>query len=112
FIVPDSPRALAALTAAGVPCFRSPEACADAVSAVLSRRGRIIPEARFGAAGDSDVAGSVLLDEGSAYEIIDTVGIPRPELAVVEHGELPALPFDFPVAAKVLSDAIPHKTDV
>jgi acyl-CoA synthetase (NDP forming) len=112
FIVPDSPGALAALTAAGVPCFRSPEACADAVSAVLSRRGRIIPEARFGAAGDSEVAGSVLLDEGSAYQVIDAVGIPRPELAVVEHDELPALPFDFPVAAKVLSAVIPHKTDV
>jgi acetate---CoA ligase (ADP-forming) len=110
FIVPDSPRALAALTAAGVPCFRSPEACADAVSAVLSRRGRIIPEARFG--GSAGGAGSVLLDEGSAYEVIDAVGIPRPELAVVDGAELPALPFDFPVVAKVLSDAIPHKTDV
>jgi acetate---CoA ligase (ADP-forming) len=121
FIVPDSPRALAALTAAGVPCFRSPEACADAVSAVLSRRGRVIPEMRFGGASEADAGssavasgsdGNVLLDEGSAYEIIDAVGIPRPELAVVERDELPVLSFDFPVAAKVLSDEIPHKTDV
>ena len=37
-LVPDAPEALASLTAAGVPCFRSPEGCADAIAAVLARR--------------------------------------------------------------------------
>ena len=38
FIVPDAPEALARLAAAGVPNFRTPEACADAVAAMLLRR--------------------------------------------------------------------------
>src|SRR5207237_10004464 len=38
FIVPDAPQALAQLSAAGIPSFRTPEACADAVAAALRRR--------------------------------------------------------------------------
>jgi acyl-CoA synthetase (NDP forming) len=38
FLVPEAPQALAALSAAGVPNFRTPEACADAVAAALGRR--------------------------------------------------------------------------
>jgi hypothetical protein len=38
FLVPDAPDALAALSRAGVPNFRTPEACADAIAAALSRR--------------------------------------------------------------------------
>jgi acyl-CoA synthetase (NDP forming) len=116
FIVPEAPRALALLTAAGVPCFRSPEACADAVAAVLSRRDRTIddvrasgvPTARMGETATTDA----VLDEHTAYAVIDSVGIPRPELAVVDGDDLPPLPFDFPVVAKVLSAAISHKTDL
>ncbi len=38
FVVPEAPEALAMLSAAGVPNFRTPEACADAIAAALSRR--------------------------------------------------------------------------
>ena len=38
FLVPDAPQALAMLAQAGVPGFRTPEACADAIAAALSRR--------------------------------------------------------------------------
>ena len=38
FLVPDAPEALAALSRAGVPSFRTPEACADAIAAALARR--------------------------------------------------------------------------
>jgi acetate---CoA ligase (ADP-forming) len=110
FIVPEAPRAMALLTEAGVPCFRSPEACADAVSAVLSRRARTIPD--MGAVGAQARRASVQLDEGASYEILDSLGIARPQLAVIDGDELPALAFDFPVAAKVLSADLPHKTDV
>ena len=116
FIVPEAPQALALLTEAGVPCFRSPEACADAVSAVLGRRGRTIPE--VGAVGDSSrrvlrgAGTTVQLDEGTSYEVIDSLGIPRPEVAVIQGDDVPAIPFDFPVVAKVLSAELPHKTDV
>src|SRR5207253_3607053 len=38
FLVPDAPDALARLSEAGVPAFRTPEACADAIAAALARR--------------------------------------------------------------------------
>ena len=38
FLAPDAPEALAALSRAGVPNFRTPEACADAIAAALARR--------------------------------------------------------------------------
>ena len=38
FLVPDAPDALAKLGEAGVPAFRTPEACADAIAAALARR--------------------------------------------------------------------------
>jgi acyl-CoA synthetase (NDP forming) len=38
FLVPEAPDALAQLSKAGVPAFRTPEACADAIAAALSRR--------------------------------------------------------------------------
>jgi acyl-CoA synthetase (NDP forming) len=110
FIVPDAPRALALLTDGGVPCFRTPEACADAIVAVLSRRTSLAAE--LGVARGAASRATVQLDEGTSYDIIDSLGIARPELAVIEGDELPALPFDFPVVAKVLSADLPHKTDV
>src|SRR5205807_9296968 len=38
YLVPDAPAALAALSRAGVPNFRTPEACADAIAAAFARR--------------------------------------------------------------------------
>src|SRR3954447_16027570 len=38
FLVPDAPDALTRLSEAGVPAFRTPEACADAIAAALMRR--------------------------------------------------------------------------
>jgi len=38
FLVPEAPQALAGLSAAGVPNFRTPEACADVIAAALRRR--------------------------------------------------------------------------
>ena len=38
FLVPEAPQARAALSRAGVANFHTPEACADAVAAVLARR--------------------------------------------------------------------------
>src|SRR5262249_18675233 len=38
YIVPEAPQALATLSRAGVPGFRTPEACADAIAAALRRR--------------------------------------------------------------------------
>jgi len=110
FIAPDAPEAFALLTAAGVPNFRSPESCADGVAAALNRRAPVpwAPPPRL--ASDKPRA----LDELAAYALLDRIGVPRaPALALdAELAAPPALPFAYPVAAKVLAADITHKSDV
>jgi acetate---CoA ligase (ADP-forming) len=117
FLAPDAPEALAALTAAGVPCFRTPESCADAVAAVFSRRLRegVATMAARRAAPDAVVpAGTTerTLDENTAYQLLDAIGVPRVPTAVVTGDQVGELPFGYPVVVKSLSSQIPHKTDV
>ena len=108
-MVPDAPVALAALTAAGIPCFRHPEACADAIAGVFDRR---VPDAAVvpvlvGAEG------ARALSEAQAYEVLDALGVPHaPVVMASMTGVAPALPFDFPVVAKICSEHIQHKTEV
>jgi acyl-CoA synthetase (NDP forming) len=139
FLVPEAPDALAMLSAAGVPCFRTPEACADAVAAALSRRAPSlplvpaqaetetfsVPHDRTGfplarerteeaAERQPDEGESVhLLDELAAGELLDRLGIARAPAVALDAGieQAPPLPFPYPVAVKVLSAAIAHKTD-
>ncbi|MHA7601234.1 acetate--CoA ligase family protein [Alicycliphilus sp. T452] len=106
-LVPDAPEALAALTAAGVPCFRTPEACGDAIAAVLARR-RPGPEPVLPAPGPTRT-----LSEAEAYGVLDRLGVPHAPVALHRFGEAPApLPFAYPVVAKACSAEIPHKTEV
>lgn len=108
-MVPDAPEALSALTAAGVPCFRGPEACADAIAAVFGRRAPI-----DGALPAPPDAGAVRsLDEAQAYEVLDRLGVAHaPVVLAPIAGPVGPLPFKFPVVAKVCSAQIPHKTEV
>jgi acyl-CoA synthetase (NDP forming) len=144
FLVPEAPRALAMLSAAGVPGFRTPEACADAIAAALARRAPrvLVPfDARTNAStslrglalpsttlpsqqkqevdapGKSGLGGEErarLLDELQAGAVLDRLGIARaPSVALdAAIGQAPALPFPYPVAVKVMSAEIAHKTDV
>lgn len=108
-LVPEAPEALAALTAAGVPCFRSPEACADTIAAVFARRlpGMIPPPAEPASAAPRT------LSEADAYAVLDALGVPHaPAVTIPLSGPAPALPFGYPVVAKVCSEHIPHKTEV
>ena len=55
-----------------------------------------------------------MLDELQAVALLDRLGIARaPCIALdTECREIPELPFPYPVVVKVLSAAIPHKSDV
>ena len=109
FLVPEAPQALAALAAAGVPSFRTPEACADAIIAALRRRPPK-PMAKPAA----HASGGRMLDEAEAYAQLDRIGIPRAPAMVLDTAveRAPALPFPYPVAVKALSAAIAHKSDM
>jgi acyl-CoA synthetase (NDP forming) len=111
FLVPEAPQARAELGKAGVANFYTPEACADAVAAALSRRPpRPLPPARVRTARSG--AGR-LLDEHQAYGVLDRLGVPRaPSVALDMDAPTPVLPFAYPVAAKVLTAEISHKSDV
>ena len=108
-LVPDAPEALASLTAADVPCFRSPEACADAIAALFLRRRPGAPAA----AQTASAASAVALSEAQAYAVLDELEVPHaPAVTMPLAGPAAALPFGFPVVAKVCSAQIPHKTEV
>jgi acetate---CoA ligase (ADP-forming) len=110
FLAPDAPRALESLTAAGVPCFRTPEACADTVSAVLARRFREITVPPEEPGPGATIERTV--DEDAAYRLLDAIGMPHATTIVMDGDEPGELPFDYPVVAKALSADLPHKTDV
>jgi acyl-CoA synthetase (NDP forming) len=130
FVAPEAPQALAMLSAAGVPNFRTPEACADAIAAALTRRtpyaswpdlnrpSTSLSQARQDMdaphiAGHDGVSGR-LLDELAAGALLERIGIARaPSIALdAEIARPPQLPFAYPVAVKVLSSEIAHKSDV
>lgn len=107
-LVPDAPQALAQLTQAGVPCFRTPEGCADVVASVLARRtpGTPASSTRGNTAG-------VFISEAQAYAVLDTLNVPHaPTVTAALSGPVPTLPFPYPVVAKLCSAQIPHKTEV
>lgn len=109
-LVPDAPQALAQLTQAEIPCFRTPESCADAIASVFSRRQLSVPATVKGQATTATQA----LSEAHAYDLLDTLQVPHAPAVTLDLQTLQpgALPFDFPVAAKVCSEHIPHKTEV
>jgi acyl-CoA synthetase (NDP forming) len=111
FLVPEAPRARAELGKAGVANFYTPEACADAVAAALSRRSpRALPPAR---ARTAPPGVGRPLDELEAYGVLDRLGVPRaPSVALDIDAPPPALPFAYPVAVKVLAAELSHKSDV
>ena len=118
FLVPDAPAALTALSQAGVPNFRTPEACADAIAAALRRRAPRMLDASTRSAKHRDrtsaADGGGGPDELENYGLLDRLGIARaPTIAI--HADVtraPALPFPYPVAVKAMVAGIAHKTDV
>lgn len=108
-LVPDAPQALAALTQAEIPCYRTPETCADAIAAVFARR---VPGTPAAVQPSAD-AGRAALSEAQAYQLLDTLQVPHAPCVTFALDAAPGrLPFDYPVVAKVCSPEIPHKTEV
>lgn len=105
FVAPEAPVALEMLAAADVPCFRTPEACGDVVAAAFARRA-CKPKSVSLAEGRQ-----LQLNEAEGYEVLSNLGVPIAEYAVVEH-DADVAPTGYPVAVKLLSAEILHKTEL
>jgi len=115
FLGPRANEALRILQDNGVAGFRTPEACADAVRAYLDWRapesaveidtGRV---AAIRAAVKR--AGHGVLNEHASSNLLDAIGIPFTRSQIIKH-PTDRVDLPFPVAAKILSADLPHKTD-
>ncbi len=116
FLVPDAAASLHLLAAADVAAFRTPEACADAVRACLDWSApAATPPPPAGGAGDDTaavVAGATraVLDEMAARGVFEALGIPQAPAHMLDEGA-PGSRVGYPVAAKIVSPDIAHKTE-
>jgi acyl-CoA synthetase (NDP forming) len=129
FLLPDAPQSLALLAAAGVPAFRTPESCADALAAFLRWRAPAQPggevalpqtarawldtaQARVRAepARAGQDTRHAQLDERASLALLAALGLDVAPSQVLRSASDPlALPG--PWVAKILSPDIAHKTD-
>ncbi|MBL6947372.1 MAG: acetate--CoA ligase family protein [Rhodospirillales bacterium] len=114
FCVPEAGASLKALTDAGMAGFRTPESCADAVAACLNwtapvpEAARNIPEGVLSLLADFD---DPQPDEETALAVFEGLSIPCVQRRVLGAGDAPPDNLVYPVAAKVLSADIAHKTE-
>jgi acetate---CoA ligase (ADP-forming) len=113
FIAPNAPESLARLAEGGVAAFRTPEACADAVRALLQHQPPA-PETQISPPKVSAVGtgASETLDEAASRQVLMDLGI-AVSASIVLAGPEAEIPSDiaYPVAAKVVSPDLPHKTE-
>lgn len=115
FLAPDAMQSLQVLQSAGVPAFRTPESCADAL-ACLFRVADVVDIANDEApvvppAWPKPLPTHGDLSEFEAAAVFAELGVPIAPAALVGAGALEhAVPY--PVVAKVCSRDILHKTEV
>jgi acyl-CoA synthetase (NDP forming) len=118
FLAPAADASLALLAEQGIAAFRTPEACADALAACLSWEA---PTGSFGLGHEQSQALSRVravletltrgvVDEESSLTLMDALGIPTvPRIRLHSPPWINTLPW--PVAAKLISADLPHKTE-
>jgi acyl-CoA synthetase (NDP forming) len=117
FLAPDAPESTRHLAARGIACFRTPEATADALRALLAWRApspAVDAGDVTGAAAALAAARGALLDEAEARAVFAALGVPlAPAHLVTDLAGLGGIPWalDYPVALKAVSTALPHKTE-
>jgi len=107
FLVPQADLSLRMLGEAGIPAFRTPESCADAIRAFLDWRApRPRPDAR-----PLTHALPARPDEADARRLFAALGLASSFTVMAEPEAVPE-GLRFPVALKVLSPDLAHKTEV
>ena len=118
FLVPEGEAAFRLLAKAGIAGFRTPEACADAVRAFLAWRVPMdppdIPAPDDAVAAALSAGEGRILDEHRSRAVFEALGIPQADIRFVEDPTAAAeaaSEIGYPVAVKVVSTDLPHKTD-
>jgi acyl-CoA synthetase (NDP forming) len=108
FLAPQADASLRLLAGAGIAAFRTPEACADAVRAYMDWRAPRTPPAPVALPAMGAIA-----DEIGARRLFASLGLESPFALIPIEAIRPGLPcpIAFPVAAKIVSPDIPHKTE-
>ncbi len=117
-LTPSAEKSLALLTAAGVPAFRHPEACAEAMALCLLRTPpRAVPrleEPSPDALGALESGRASGFDERRAADFFASLGVPMAKSLTVPDAKRVAAAVGevgAPVVLKILSVDIPHKTE-
>jgi acyl-CoA synthetase (NDP forming) len=111
FLAPNAEASLRLLADAGVPAFRTPEGCADALAAYFAWRAPSAPHEAKTPEWPLDIPRTGALDEAQSLALFDSLGVPTVMRAIARAPQFThSLPY--PVAAKVLSRDILHKTEV
>ncbi len=111
FLAPHAEASLKLLADANAPAFRTPEACADALAAYFSWRTPRPASAAQSIAWPQSLPGEGALDEAQALTLFAALGVPTVPWAIAQSPDY-AHTLAYPVAAKVLSRDIAHKTEV
>lgn len=104
-----------AVREAGVPFFRSPERALRAIARFTRWAEASHSEGALAPSGNAERLPSGVILEYAAKELLEAAGIPIPRRRIVTDVETAlaaAREIGFPIALKVQSPALPHKTDV
>ena len=110
FLTPQADKSLTVLAHKGIPAFRTPEACADALAAFFRwkapRASSMVDQAPAGVALPANASP----DEADALALFASLGVPVAASATAVAPDF-AHGVAYPVAAKVRSPDIAHKTE-
>ncbi len=118
FTVPHATAALTLLAQAGVPAFRTPEACADAVASYILGSNSTVRSRTFKHCSHVVEAAGALSErsnEMDALDLFDQLGLPTAKRCFINFDgkpdaeQLEAL--SYPVVVKISSEELPHKSD-
>jgi acetate---CoA ligase (ADP-forming) len=107
FLVPDAPQSLRLLAEAGIAAFRTPESAADCIRAWCEWQAPREPPAPM----PIDHAVPDRPDEADARRLFAALGLDSP-FAVLRTPQDAAGALDYPVALKILSPDLAHKTEL
>jgi acyl-CoA synthetase (NDP forming) len=107
FLVPQADASLRLLGEAGIPAFRTPESCADVIRAFFDWRA---PRSEAAAPAISHTI-PAQPDEADARRLFAAFGLDSP-FAVMEAPDAVPDGLRYPVALKILSPDLAHKTEV